>query len=98
VLTVLVYMYYTVHKHQNDVNKITLVLKQAYCTFRLVLKIVTRSRELLSQNSEWLDGPGFKSRRGRNFSHTTRPDLRPTQLPLQWVVGLSAGKAAGAWC
>jgi hypothetical protein len=45
-----------------------------------------------------MDGPGIESRWGRDFSHTSRPALRPTQPPVQWVPGLSRGKAAGAWC
>jgi hypothetical protein len=38
-----------------------------------------------------LDGPGIESRCGRDFSHTSRPALRPTQPPVQWVPGLSRG-------
>jgi hypothetical protein len=38
-----------------------------------------------------LDGPGIESRRGRDFSHTSRPALRLTQPPVQWVPGLSRG-------
>jgi hypothetical protein len=35
-----------------------------------------------------LDGPGIESRWGRDFSHTSRPALGPTQSP---VLGLSRG-------
>jgi hypothetical protein len=44
-----------------------------------------------------LDGPRIKSRCGRDFSHTSRPALEPTQPPVQWVPGFNGGKkAAGA--
>ena len=42
-----------------------------------------------------LDGPGIESRWRRNFTHLSRPTLRPTLPPIQWVPGLSGGKAAG---
>ena len=45
-----------------------------------------------------LDGPGIESRWWRDFLHLSRPALRPTQPPLQWILGLSRGQgAAGAW-
>jgi len=38
-----------------------------------------------------LDGPGIESWWGRDFSHLSRPALRPTHPPVQWVTGLSRG-------
>jgi hypothetical protein len=38
-----------------------------------------------------LDGPGIESRWGRDFSHTSRTSVGPTQTAAQWVSGLSRG-------
>jgi hypothetical protein len=38
-----------------------------------------------------LDSPGIKSRWGRDFLHLSRPAPRPTQPPIQWVLGISQG-------
>ena len=38
-----------------------------------------------------LDGPGIESQWWRDFPHQSRPGLRPTQPPAQWVPGLSRG-------
>ena len=38
-----------------------------------------------------LDDPGTETRRGRDFQQPSRPALRPTQPPIQWIPGLSRG-------
>jgi hypothetical protein len=38
-----------------------------------------------------LGGPGIESPWGRDFLHLSRPALRPTQPPVQWVPCLSRG-------
>jgi hypothetical protein len=37
-----------------------------------------------------LDGPEIESWLGRDLPHSCRPDLGPTQPPVQWVTGLFA--------
>jgi hypothetical protein len=38
-----------------------------------------------------MGGPGIESRYGLDFPHLSRPTLRPTHPPVQWVPGLSWG-------
>ena len=38
-----------------------------------------------------LDGPNIESLWGRDFPHLSRPALRPTQPPAQWVLSLFRG-------
>jgi len=45
-----------------------------------------------------LDGPRIESRWRRDLLHLSRQALGPTQAPVQWVLGLSWGKADGVWC
>ena len=39
-----------------------------------------------------LDGPGIKSRWRPDFPHPSRPNLRPTQLPIIEVPGGKGGQ------
>jgi hypothetical protein len=41
----------------------------------------------------WLDGPEIESRWRRDYSHTSRPTLGHTQLPVQWVPDFSQRKS-----
>ena len=46
-----------------------------------------------------LEGSWIESRWGRDFPHSSRLGLGPTERYIQWVADLiSGGKAAGAWC
>ena len=66
--------------------------------FIIIITIRGRDSSVYIATRYGLDGPGIKSRWGRDFPYLSRPALGPTQPPLQWVPGLfPGGKAAGAW-
>jgi hypothetical protein len=52
---------------------------------------ILRSRKILVQATGWMTKEcGFNSEQGQEiffFSITSRPDLGPTQLLIQWVPG-----------
>ena len=79
-----------VHNHERALSWI--VLNMLYCVH------VGRDSAVGIGTRYGLDGPGIKSRWGRDFLHLSRLALGPTQPPVQWVPGLSwGGKAARAW-
>ena len=64
----------------------------------VVVVVVGRDSSVGIATRYAVDGPGIESPRGgRDFMHPSRLALGPTQPPLQWVQGLSRGKAALAW-
>jgi hypothetical protein len=58
-----------------------------------VNKNVGRDSSVGMETRYGLDGPGIESIWGRDFPHTSRPTLGPTQLTVQRAPGI----AAGAW-
>jgi hypothetical protein len=57
----------------------------------VILYIVGRDSSVGTATRCELDGPGIESRWGRDFQHPSRPALRPTQPPAQWVPGSFPG-------
>ena len=57
----------------------------------LLVESVGRDSSVGIANAYGLDGPRIESRWERDFPHLSRPALRPTQPPVQWVPGLSRG-------
>ena len=66
--------------------------------FGVIAAVMGRDSSVGIATRYGLDGPGIEFRWGRDFPHPSRPALGPTQPPVQWIPGLSRGKAAGAWC
>jgi hypothetical protein len=57
----------------------------------IVLKGRSRDSSVGRAARYGMDGPGIKSRWGRDFPHLSRPALGPTQPPIQWVAGFYLG-------
>jgi hypothetical protein len=45
-----------------------------------------------------LDGPEFEFRLGQAQKKKSSPTLGPAYVPIQWVLTLSMGNEAEAWC
>jgi hypothetical protein len=70
-----------------DALFIVIVTSHRYC---LIYTLISGPGSSVGIASGYgLDGPGIESRWGRDFSHTSRPAMEPTQAPVQWVPGLS---------
>ena len=74
-------------------NFASLIKFQITVRFKFLIKIYTvgRGSSVGTATRYGLDGPGIESRFGRDFPHTSKPALGPTQPPVQWVPGHSQG-------
>jgi hypothetical protein len=62
------------------------------------MSLVSRRGDSVGVGTRYmLDDPGIESNWGRDIMHLSRLALWPTWPPVQWVLGLSWDKAAGAW-
>jgi hypothetical protein len=61
------------------------------CSPLVILFAVFQRLFIMAPTGFGLDGSGIEYRWGRDFLHTSRPALGPTQPPMEWVPGLSRG-------
>jgi hypothetical protein len=67
------------------------VLLKTSVNKKSTLYITGRDSSVGIATDDRLDGLGIEFRWGRDFSHTSRPALGPTQPSVQWVADLSRG-------
>jgi hypothetical protein len=63
-----------------------------YQKFKSANKLEVRDNSVGIATCYGLDGPGIEYRWGRGFPLPSRPAMRPTHSPVQWVPGLSRGQ------
>ena len=90
---IVLYIIFHYYKKTVPLNEgpITLYLVISSSCKIFVLTSVGRYSSVGIETHHGLDGPGFETRWGRDFPHPSRPDLVPTQPPVQWMQGLFPG-------